>query len=129
MDDFFFVKDGENYIQIFFSAILYIQAANKYSTLVTSTKRLLMSQPLSAIERALPAKLFCRVHRSYIISIPHTTSFNNTTVTIAGKIIPIGKNYRAALHKRVMIFDNGQKDFIKLSDFDMHVFFKNVRPN
>jgi DNA-binding LytR/AlgR family response regulator len=129
MNEFFFVKNGEDYIQIFFTAILYIQAGDKYSSLVTTTKKLLIPQSLNNLERALPSTLFCRIHRSYIVSLAHTKSFNHTTATIAGKKIPIGKQYRSVLPARAMAFNNEQQPLINLSDFDILLFFKNLKQN
>src|SRR5258705_4975162 len=118
MEDFFFLKDGDEYIKVLFSAILYVQASDKYSTFITTTRKILICQTLNNVERALPSKLFCRIHRSYIISLIHTNSFNRATVNIGKMKIPIGKQYRSVLLGRVTLFDE-HKNFINLSDYDM----------
>jgi hypothetical protein len=128
MHDFLYVKDGWSYIQVFFSEILYIEANDKYSSLVTNTKKHLILQPLNNIEKSLPSNLFCRVHRSYIVSLLHTKCFDNNTVSVGDRTLPIGKLYKGALPGRVVIF-NSTPQHVILSDFDLLKLFKKVGPN
>jgi DNA-binding LytR/AlgR family response regulator len=127
MDDFFYLMDGDDYIQILFATILYIEAGKKYSTLFATDRTILIAKSLDTLERALPGKLFCRIHRSYIISLSHTTSFNQKTATVANKKIPIGKQYRPALIGRT--FPCNERHVVKLSDFDFLKLFKGLGRN
>jgi DNA-binding LytR/AlgR family response regulator len=46
------------------------------------------------IESILPAHLFKRIHRSYIISINKIESYTSEMVDVNGVSIPIGRDYR-----------------------------------
>jgi len=46
------------------------------------------------IEGILPANLFKRVHRSYIVSISKIESYTAEMVEVNGVSIPIGRGYR-----------------------------------
>ena len=46
------------------------------------------------IETLLPANLFKRVHRSFIISVSKIDSYNADAVEVNGVSIPIGRGYR-----------------------------------
>jgi len=43
---------------------------------------------MKQLEEHLPADLFCRVHRSYIVSIDHVMAFDNTTVYLKDVEVP-----------------------------------------
>jgi DNA-binding LytR/AlgR family response regulator len=133
MDDLFFVKTtGDEYIRLFLSDILYIVADGEHtSCIVGAEKKIIIPESLENIERCLPADLFCRIHKLYIISLRKTDSFNTTTAIIANKKIPIGKKYWSGLRCRVIVFGDKQNHFpnIKLSDFDIFRLFKNRGPN
>ena len=53
-----------------------------------------------AIHEQLPADLFIRVSKSYIINIRHVTSFDNNSIMIGKHEVFIGDNYRS------QFFDN-----------------------
>ncbi|HTL10266.1 MAG TPA: LytTR family DNA-binding domain-containing protein, partial [Chitinophagaceae bacterium] len=64
-----------------------------------SDKPLLVKQSISSVEEVLPADLFLRVHRSYIIAIDKVAAFTNHDIEIAGMEIPIGRLYAQQLDK------------------------------
>lgn len=129
MQDFLYVKDGGNYVQVYFSEILYIQAEDKYTTLMVPKGKYLILQTLNNIEKALPSAIFCRIHRSYIISLLHTKKFDANTAFVGDKCLPIGKRYKGVLTERVLVFSNGPSPFIKLSNYDILKFFGISGPN
>jgi DNA-binding LytR/AlgR family response regulator len=46
------------------------------------------------MEQSLPADQFVRIHRSYIVSKSKIETIQNNAVLIAGKQLPVGKNYK-----------------------------------
>jgi DNA-binding LytR/AlgR family response regulator len=46
------------------------------------------------IEELLPAHLFKRIHRSFIVSVKKIESYNSEMVEVGGVSIPIGRGYR-----------------------------------
>jgi len=51
------------------------------------------------VEAILPAHLFKRVHRSFIVSIRRIESYTAEMIEINGVSIPIGKGYRDEMGK------------------------------
>ena len=129
MQDFFYIKDGSKNFQVLFSEILYIEAKDKYAILVTTREKHSVLQSLHNIEKSLPGKLFCRIHRSYIISLIHTKCFDHNNAYVGNRKLPIGKHYKEVLPKRVLVVGNEPAPFINLSDFDMLNLFRKIRPN
>lgn len=102
---FFFIRSDGRYIKIAFADILYLESVKNYVRIVTGQKSWLVLMSLRYIEKELPADMFCRVHRSYVVSMYHIISFDNEMVQIAHKQIPIGNRFRQALPARVKILN------------------------
>lgn len=126
MQDFFYVKNGGKYSQVFFSDILYIESKDKYATLITSREKILILQPLHTFEKVLPSKLFCRIHRSFIVSLAHTKWFDHNIAFVGNRKLPIGKHYREVLSSRVLTFSSEPNQGIKLSDYDILTLFGKI---
>ncbi len=56
-------------------------------TLCLMTMKLILSK--------LPASKFIRVHRSFIVSIPHINSIQRNRIKIGDKLIPISESYNS----------------------------------
>jgi len=96
MKDFVF-KVGKNYSKIKLLDIVYIQAEKRYVTIVTQNDCYSSMISITELEKLLPADLFCRIHRSYIISLSHTDKFNDELAFVGNRKIPIAKQYKNAL--------------------------------
>lgn len=106
MQTFLFVKLGKKFSKITYSDILYIEALKKYICIVTSKRSYLVLASMCSVDKVLPASQFCRIHRSYIVSLRHTTDFDSDVVYIGDKIFPIGKQHSKILHERVTILSD-----------------------
>lgn len=74
--------------------ILYIESQKEYVRIQTTTGTHVSKYALSKLETELDAKLFLRVHRSFIVALNKVTAFKNLEVEVSGKAIPVGGNYR-----------------------------------
>jgi len=63
------VKSGTKIHLILVSDIVYIQSDGDYVQIVTPTGKYLKEQTMKSLEESLPATLFARVHRSYIVNL------------------------------------------------------------
>ena len=116
MQDYLFIKLGKKFSKIYFSEIMYAEAVKKYVRIITPKKVYLILASMCSVEKILPATQFCRIHRSYIISLQFTTDFDNDVIYMANKIFPIGKQYKAALLERVIILSSDSKMEFDLDD-------------
>jgi DNA-binding LytR/AlgR family response regulator len=98
---YIYVKEGRSLFQVHFSELQYIEAYNKCLRVITCDRVYLTKASLTSIEKQLPVDLFCRIHRSFIVSFRYAHQLNCRTVIVAGTQLPIGRNYRGALVSRV----------------------------
>lgn len=94
ISDFMFVRSDRKMIKIDFTEIIYIESYSDYIKIHLDNTTIVTRETISAIEAKLPTKQFLRIHRSYIISIKHITSFTNEQVTIYNKALPISRSYK-----------------------------------
>lgn len=66
-----FIKTGNKIDKVDVSDIIQIIAQDDYVDVVTANKKYLKKETMNYLEKALPSKMFSRVHRSHIININH----------------------------------------------------------
>jgi len=97
-EPFLYFRVDRKMVKVQLEEIVYIESLKDYSRIVLAGgKALVMKKPISVIEEMLPAHLFLRIHRSFIIAINRVTAFTQNDVEINGQEIPIGKLYRHQL--------------------------------
>ena len=101
-DDYFFVKCDNKYEKIYFADILYIQGMQNYVAIYTLKGKYVTLLTLKNIEENLDAHLFIRVHKSYIIAISKIESVESHEIKVQTANIPLSRNYREAVIKRVV---------------------------
>jgi two-component system LytT family response regulator len=80
-----------------FRDIYYIEAHGSYSKFVfikdNNVKEILSSYALSYYEELLPANIFFRIHRSYILNCQHLKSVNETGMAVINEhiMLPVGR--------------------------------------
>lgn len=77
-----------------FSDIVYIESQREYIRIVTTKTEYLPKMSTHEMERLLPAHLFKRIHRSFIVSIDKIESYTAEMLEVQGATIPIGREYR-----------------------------------
>lgn len=99
LNDRIFVRHKEKMVKIMLADLIYLEADRNYSQLFTKEKDYVLAVTLKAIEEKLPAKLFLRIHRSYIVNITHIDEVTEGNVKIAEHTIPMGAGMREILLK------------------------------
>jgi two-component system, LytTR family, response regulator len=89
-----FLNVQKKKVKILFSEITYIESQREYVKIVTTKKEYTSKMSTHEIENLLPANLFKRIHRSFIVSLNKIDSYNAETVEVNGVSIPIGRGYR-----------------------------------
>jgi two-component system, LytTR family, response regulator len=95
--DFIFVNVQKKKVKILFSEILYIESQREYIRIVTTKKEFVSKMSTNEIEELLPAHLFKRIHRSFIVSVSKIDSYNAEMVEVNGFSIPIGRGYKEVI--------------------------------
>jgi DNA-binding LytR/AlgR family response regulator len=94
-NNYFFIHAEYKQIKIYFDDVLYVEGLKDYVKifLKNQPKPILTRLNLKMMEKKLPSNTFCRVHHSFIVSLPKITSFQKTKLLIAKQEIPIGKKF------------------------------------
>jgi DNA-binding LytR/AlgR family response regulator len=95
--DFIFLNMQKKKVKILFSEILYIESQREYIKIMTTKKEYLSKMSTQEMEALLPAHLFKRVHRSFIVSISKIDSYSSEEVEVNGITIPVGRGYKDTL--------------------------------
>jgi DNA-binding LytR/AlgR family response regulator len=101
LSDRIFVRSKGKMVKIMVADILYIEADRNYSRIFTRDKEYLLCITLKSIEDKLPAKLFLRTHRSYIINLSHIDEVADDHVIIAHKAVPLSEGLKEQLMQRI----------------------------
>jgi len=95
--DHLFVNVQKKKVKILFSEIVYIESQREYIRIVTTKKEWITKMSTHEIEVLLPADLFKRIHRSFIVALKKIDSYTSDSVEVNGISIPVGRDYRDAI--------------------------------
>ncbi|MBC5992894.1 LytR/AlgR family response regulator transcription factor [Pontibacter cellulosilyticus] len=101
--DYIFVKVKHRIIKVPYSEIIWVEAYDNYSFIVTADQKYLVSSTLKDMEHKLPPQNFVRVHRSYIANLDKIEALEENSVVFAKGDVPIGKSYKKTLMSRFNI--------------------------
>ncbi|WP_405251899.1 LytR/AlgR family response regulator transcription factor [Dokdonia sp. Asnod3-C12] len=93
-ETFTFFRSDRKMIKVDFDHILYIESIGDYLKIHTTNDVIVTRETLLATLEKLPATLFLRTHRSYVVAISSIESFTNEHININNKAIPISRSYR-----------------------------------
>lgn len=94
-----FIKaDGKIY-NILFDDVLFAEASGNYTRIVTAQHTLLPALTFTSVAAMLPAGMFIRVHRSFIVHTAKISHVEGNRLYIQGTEIPIGSHYKEAFLK------------------------------
>ena len=99
INDFMFVRADRRMLKIDFESIIYIESYSDYIKIHLSNETIVTRETISAIEAKLPKQRFLRIHRSYIISLKHISSFTNEEITINNTALTISRSYKKQVLK------------------------------
>lgn len=100
--DFFFVKSNGKFEKVVFSEILYIESMQNYVVIHQAAQKLIVYMTLAGMEEKLPAHLFMKVHKSFIVSVAHVHAIENAEILIRQARIPVSRTLRDDVMKRIV---------------------------
>ena len=89
-----FFNVSKRQVKVYIDDILYIESLREYIRITTKGKNIMTKMQLGEVESLLGKNNFLRVHRSFIVSRSKIDSFSSAEIEVAGKQIPIGRNYK-----------------------------------
>jgi two-component system, LytTR family, response regulator len=100
-EGFIFVKTEYRLERVDIDQILYIEGMKDYLRIVCRDKKIMTLQSFSKLEESLPSRKFCRVHKSFIVSLDKIKSIERNVIVIADKRIPVSNTYRESFFSRI----------------------------
>ncbi|MBC9930251.1 LytR/AlgR family response regulator transcription factor [Chitinophaga qingshengii] len=94
---YIFLKSGYEQFKIMLEDILYLESAGNYVNFILKDRRLISRLSMQEAMDLLPAALFTRVHRSYIVANDKVERADRTALYIRNIAIPIGAAYGTAV--------------------------------
>lgn len=102
LHDRLFVKVNERMVRIFLKDILWVEADDYYSKIVTREKSFLVGQTLKKLHEALAGMPdLMRVHRSWIVNLQHIEAIGETFLFINKQEVPLSKTAKSELMARL----------------------------
>jgi DNA-binding LytR/AlgR family response regulator len=103
MQNFFFIRMDGKYVKINLNEIIYVEGCKNYIKIITDLKSYMVLITMKRMEELLPASLFQRIHKSFIVSLERVIEFNTESVYLKNKELPIGHLYKGAIERVVVI--------------------------
>jgi DNA-binding LytR/AlgR family response regulator len=92
--DYFFIKCNQQIEKIFINDIIYVEGMANYIIIHTTQQKYIAYLTFKGIEEQLPAHLFIRIHRSYLVAVNAIKSVTPEEVVLPGIVLPVSKNYK-----------------------------------
>ncbi len=99
--DVLYANVNRRLIKIDIPSINLVEANGDYINVKTSKKNYVIHSTLKKIENKLPANLFVKVHRSYLINIKKIVDIQDNSVLIEKEIIPVSRINKPELLRRL----------------------------
>jgi DNA-binding LytR/AlgR family response regulator len=92
--DFFFIKCNGKIEKLLMNDVIYVEAMANYVIIHTIQKKYVTYLTFSGIEEQLPANLFVRIHKSYLVAVSAIQTIDGNEVITRLMRLPMSKNYR-----------------------------------
>jgi DNA-binding LytR/AlgR family response regulator len=102
INDHFFIKCDNQIEKIFFNDLIYAEAMLNYVMLYTSSKKMMVYITIKSLEDQLPAEIFIKVHKSFIVNINKVDSIEGNILNIGNTKITISQNLREKVIKEIV---------------------------
>jgi DNA-binding LytR/AlgR family response regulator len=99
--DFFFIKCNGKIEKLIMANVIYIEAMANYVIIHTRQKKYVTYLTFSGIEEQLPAHLFVRIHKSFLVAISAIQTIDSNEVITSLMRLPMSKNYRNDVMNRI----------------------------
>jgi two-component system, LytTR family, response regulator len=97
--DTVFIKDGHDQVKLQLHDIIYLEALNNYTGIITKTRKYTVLAPISSLLKEKPFNRFIRIHRSYAVQKNFIDKIRADEVLVNKDItLPVGRTYKEALN-------------------------------
>lgn len=100
--DHFYIKADGKLVKLFFDDILFAEALQNYVVIQTKDKKYITYLTFKSVEEYLPASLFIKVHKSYIIAAGKIESIDGNDIRIGAHHIPVSRNLKDEVMEKLL---------------------------
>jgi DNA-binding LytR/AlgR family response regulator len=93
------IKSGTGYRNLHFDEILFLKGTGNYVTFVLPQRKVLSLLSMKQACKILPAEIFVRIHKSFIVNVERIEFIEKERVKIGEHSLPMGESYRSAFLK------------------------------
>jgi DNA-binding LytR/AlgR family response regulator len=95
---FYFFNVNKKMMRVWLDEIVMVESLREYVRIYMSNGESIMTKyPLSSLELMLKEHQLLRVHRSFLVAIPHISAYSLTEINAGGHTIPVGRQYKQAV--------------------------------
>ena len=98
-NEFIFVKTEYRIERVDLKDIYLVEGMKDYLSIVLTDKKIMTLMSFSDIMELLPATMFARVHKSFIVALGKIKSIERARISIKDKVIPISETYRERFYQ------------------------------
>src|SRR5258705_1409947 len=92
VNDHFFIKCNNQIEKVFYDDLVYAEAMLNYVMLYTNSNKMMVYVTIKSLEEQLPAAIFIKVHKSFIVNISKVKSIEGNILDIGNVKIAISQN-------------------------------------
>lgn len=96
--DTIFIKDGPNQVKLQLHEIIYLEALNNYTSIVTQGRKHTVLSTLSNLIKEKAFNNFIRIHRSYAVQKHFIKRISSGEVIVGNVALPVGRSYKDSLN-------------------------------
>jgi DNA-binding LytR/AlgR family response regulator len=100
--DHFFIKNNNQIEKIFYDDLIYAEAMLNYVMFHTNTKKIMVYVTIKSLEEQLPADIFLKVHKSFIVNMTKIKSIEGNILDIGNEKITISQNLREMVLDKIV---------------------------
>jgi DNA-binding LytR/AlgR family response regulator len=101
--DYFFVKCDGIIEKVLYNDLVYVEAMLNYIVLHTEKRKMMVYLTIKSIAEQLPADVFLKVHKSYIINLRKVTSIQGNEISLGHAKVTISQHF----------YEKAMKDILK----------------
>ena len=100
--DYFFVRCDSKFEKLYYNDVSYIESLQNYAVIHVPGRKLITYITLTSLEQQLPKDRFIKVHKSFIVSVPHIQAIEGNEILMDNVRIPISRNLREEVIHQIM---------------------------
>jgi len=95
------IKEKEGLLKIPYEEVLYIEASKDYMKIFTTSRQYLTHLTMKKLEELLPAQLFIRTHKSFIVALKQIKLLKTDSLVLANNAtIPVSLSYKEEVMRK-----------------------------